>query len=329
MNPFLAVIFAAVYGVLLRVVFGFLGDIMGIMGLSFLVLAPLVIGFLTIILLPKKRVVSSGGAFFLPWVTTLVILIITMALNIEGAICWIMLSPLFAIVAGVGGLIANRFRRKKVEITDKENYDYWTKPDKLSVSCLLLLPMVMGTIEGERSLNRKDMTITKTIEIAAPARAVWKALGNINDIHTTERHASFSEWMGFPSHIKTTLDTLATGGKRIAYYDKGLYFHETITEYEHEKKMVLDIKTDPNKIPPAVMDEHILIGGRHVDILQDVYTLEQLPNGNCLLKLSSHFFINTPFNWYAAIWADYLMSDILDAELQLIQSRATSFPASH
>ena len=114
----------------------------------------------------------------------------------------------------------------------------------------------------------------------------------------------------------------------MAYYDKGLYFNETITEYEHEKKMVLDIKTDPNKIPPTVMDEHILIGGRHVDILQDVYTLEQLPNGNYLLKLSSHFFINTPFNWYAAIWADYLMSDILDAELQLIQSRATSFPSS-
>jgi hypothetical protein len=322
MNPFFAVVFAAVYGVLLRIVFGFLGDIMGIMGLSFLVLAPLIIGFLTVILLPKRRVLGNGSAFFLPWLTTLVILIVTIACSIEGTICWIMLSPLFAIVAGVGGLIANRFRRKKIEINDKENYDYWTKPDKLSVSCLLLLPMITGTIEGERLLNREDMLITESIEIKASPSAVWKSLTNINDIKQGEKHASFASWMGFPSHTSTTLDTLAVGGKRIATYEKGLHFDETITEYKQEKRIVLDIKTDPNKIPPTVMDEHILIGGKHVDILQDVYTLEPLSNGNCVLKLSSHFFINTPFNWYAAIWAKYLMSDILSAELELIQSRA-------
>lgn len=324
MNPFFAVVFAAVYGVILRIVFGFLEEFMGIMGMSFLVLAPLIIGFVTVILVPKKRAISNTAAFFLPWGTTLVILLITIAFNIEGAICWIMLSPLFAIVAGVGGLIANRFKRKKVEINDKENYDYWTKPDKLSVSCLLLLPMITGAIEGERLLNRKDMEITETIEIKASSKVVWNALANINSIKRSESKASFASWMGFPSHISTTLDTLAIGGKRIAIYEKGLYFNETITAYESEKKMVLDIKTDPNKIPPTVMDEHILIGGKHVDILQDVYTLEQLPNGNCILKLSSHFFINTPFNWYAAIWAKYLMSDILSGELELIKERTES-----
>lgn len=111
----------------------------------------------------------------------------------------------------------------------------------------------------------------------------------------------------------------------MAYYDKGLFFDETITEYEIEKRLVLDIKTDPKNIPPTVMDEHILIGGKHVDILQDIYTLEPLPNGNCLLKLSSRFFINTPFNWYAAVWAKYLMSDILNGELELIKGRVAGY----
>lgn len=324
MNPFFAILFATVYGVILRIVFGFLGDIMGIMGVSFLVLAPLIIGFVTVILLPKRKTISNTSAFFTPWITTVVILIVTMALNIEGAICWIMISPLFAIAAGVGGLIANRFRRKKDEILDKENHDYWTKPDKLTTSCILLLPMILGLAEGDRLLARKDMIITKEVEIPATTTVVWKVLGNIGEIKQSEKSTSFSTLIGFPEHVKTTLDTLAKGGRRVAYYDKGLYFNETITEYENEKLMVLDIKTDPHKIPPTVMDEHILIGGKHVDILEDVYSLEKLSNGNCRLKLSSHFFINTPFNWYAGIWAKHLMNDILVSELNLIKERAIS-----
>jgi hypothetical protein len=234
-----------------------------------------------------------------------------------------MIYPLFAVLAGLGGLFANKFRKKKVEVTDPENYDYWTKPDKMAASLLLLAPVILGALEGERSLTRKDISIRKEIIIAAKPSFIWKALANINHIQATEKHLSFSSMLGFPRHVKTTLDTLAVGGKRMAYYEKGLYFDETISSFNNHL-LVLDIKTDPTKIPPAVMDEHILIGGKHVDILQDVYELEDLHNGTCRLSLSSHFFINTPFNWYAAIWANWLMSDILSEELNLVKARVTS-----
>ena len=72
------------------------------------------------------------------------------------------------------------------------------------------------------------------------------------------------------------------------------------------------------------MDEHIVIGGKHVDILQDIYKLEKLSDTSCRLTLSSRFYINTPFNWYASIWAKYLMADILQSEINLINERATS-----
>jgi hypothetical protein len=64
-----------------------------------------------------------------------------------------------------------------------------------------------------------------------------------------------------------------------------------------------------------------VLGGKHVDIQQDTYQLEKLPNGQCRLTLSSQFYINTPFNWYAGIWAKYLMNDILQGQLELIASR--------
>ena len=325
MKPIFAITYATVYGLIIRFIFGFVGDLMGIMSLSFLVVGPLLIGFLTVILQPKRKALGNRAAFFMPWVTSLIVLVITVAFNIEGVICWIMIYPLFAILAGVGGLIANKFRKPKIDVSDRENYDYWTKPDKLGSSLVLLIPMFLGIIEGQRTLTRKDIVIKKQIIIAANPPIIWKVIGSINDLKDKGKTISLFSFLGFPSHLKTTTDTMAVGGKRIAYYEKGLYFDETITKYENEKLMVLDIKTDPTKIPPSVMDEHILIGGKYLDILQDEYKLETLPNGNCLLTLSSHFFINTPFNWYATIWADFLMSDILTEELNLINAKATGF----
>lgn len=315
--------FASIYGITIRLLFGLLGDIMGVMSLSFFILGPLVIGFFTVFFLPRKKELSGASAFFLPWLSCLVILAITITVNLEGVICWILAYPLFAVVAGMGGIIANNIRKKKyVEIDDVENYDKWTKPDKLTVSLIFLVPVIFGIGEGERLQSRKDMFITKSVIIQATAASTWKSLISINEIASAERHSSLATLVGFPRHLKTTLDSVAVGAKRKAYYENGLYFNETISRFEAGKLLVLDIKTDPANIPPTVMDEHIIIGGKHVDLLQDEYILEDLPGGNCRLSLSSRFFINTSFNWYAGIWANYLMGDILKQELNLIRARA-------
>lgn len=321
MKTLLAVSLATIYGVSLRIMFGLLNNFMGIMSVSFLILAPVIIGFLTIFLIPKGKTKSLQSAFFKPWLTSLAILIITMAFNIEGSICWIMIYPLFSILAGIGGVIAYSIRKQK---TNDPNKNDWGNPNTLNVSFILFIPLVVGLIEGDRTLIPEDYNISKSVVIYASAKDVWYELTNINDIDIKENQNTLSNLMGFPKHLSTTLDTLAIGGKRKAIYENGLYFDETISKVENEKILVLDIKTDPLNIPPTVMDEHIVIGGKHVDILQDIYTIERLSDNSCRLTLHSRFYINTPFNWYAGIWAEYLMGDILTGQIDLIKERATN-----
>ena len=91
MKTLLAISLATIYGLTLRVLFGILDPLMGIMSLSFLVLVPAIIGFLTIALLPKERTRTVTSAFFLPWLTSLAILLITILTNMEGTICWLMI----------------------------------------------------------------------------------------------------------------------------------------------------------------------------------------------------------------------------------------------
>lgn len=319
MKTLTAVLFASIYGLFMRLLFVPINEVMSI---TFLGLLPIIIGYLTVRLMPRGRVRSKISAFFTPWLTSFAILIITILLNIEGAICWVMIFPFFAIFAGIGGIIAYNFRKKSDIINDNDE-DILDGPNTFKVSILVLLPLFLGFIEGEKTQRRVDFNISQEIIIAAPVSKVWQSILNIHTIEHHETSRSFSSILGFPNHLETKLDTLKIGGKRVATYEKGLVFEEIITKYELEKLLVLDINTDPKKIPPTVMDEHIVIGGKHLDILEDIYTLQALPEGKTRLTLSSRFFINTPFNWYSGIWATYLMNDILKNELNIIHKRST------
>ena len=321
MKLLFSVIIASFYGLTIRLLYGIFNAVMGIMGISFLFLLPCLIGYLTVILLPYKEEHTATGAFFKPWLTCGAILLITLFFNIEGMICWAMAFPLFAILAGLGGVGA--FKRKRRRFRDKMEWDFekadWEKPGSLKISFLFMLPLLAGLAEGDRTSSFQELRVEKQVEIGASPGVVWNALLENDQSGVKKQGASFSSIFGFPHHLNTKVNKQVVGGSRVATYEKGLAFMETIEKMEPGRLLVLSIKTDPSKISKAIMDEHIVIGGKHVKLLQDEYQLEELPNGRTRLRLSSYFSINTPFNWYAGLWSKGLMSDILQEELSSIR----------
>ncbi|MBC6611440.1 SRPBCC family protein [Hymenobacter sp. BT507] len=319
MKFLLSIGFAAVYGLVLRLLFVSGNDLLQVMSVTFLFLVPMLIGFLTILLTPAEKTTSGTAAFFKPWLTSLVLLVVTIIFQIEGTICWIMVFPIFATFAGLGGVLA--FKLRKSRTTDAGNN--WQRPNTLNMSLLFVMPLALGLVEGEKASAPQELVIQREVTIPAPTAAVWQALTTSQRVSPHKRHTSLATLLGFPNHVATTLDTLVVGGKRMAYYEKGLYFEETVSQYQPERLLALRINANPDSIPAAVMDEHILIGGKHLDILEDIYEVKPLPNGSTRLTLSSRFYINTPFNWYAGVWAHYLMADILQSELELIKKTAS------
>lgn len=328
MKLVLSTTLAAVYGISLRFLFASFGDSMVIMSITFFFLVPFLVGYLTILLIPYKETHTQTGAFFKPSITCLFILTITMFFKIEGAVCWLMAFPIFALIGGCGGLVA--FHRKKRRFKKKYDFDFekntLDKPDKLTVSLLFFIPIFAGLVEGKRTTTFEYISVEKQVEIQASPDAVWSTLTSTRQTIIPAKRWSFCGMIGFPRHKCTTLDTVATGGHRTATYEKGLTFFETITQLEPGRHLDLDITTDPATISKAVMDEHIVIGGEHIRMQGDTYTLQPLPNGNTRLSLTSRFSINTPFNWYAGIWAKGLMSDVLTEELQFLKRSCTHIP---
>lgn len=69
------------------------------------------------------------------------------------------------------------------------------------------------------------------------------------------------------------------------------------------------------------MDKHVVIGGEYFEVLDGTYRLEDLGNGRCRLHLYSHFALKTDFNFYASLWAGWIMKDIQNNILRVIQTR--------
>jgi len=318
MKLLLSITIAAVYGVSLRMLFSSFGDELAVMSISFFFLVPYFVGYLTILLIPYREGQTAKGAFFKPWLSCLAVFVVTYYLNIEGMVCWFMAFPIFLLIAGSGGVIAfhrkKRRAQKKVEL-DFEKHD----PDTLNSSLLLFIPLLTGLVEGKRSSGYEHLRIERQIEIAAPPTEVWKALTAPTRTARMPGHPSICGVMGFPHHLNTTVSSPTIGGQRIASYEKGLVFFETITKMEPGRQLEVAIRTDPSTISKAIMDDHIVIGGEHIRMEGDAYSLEPLPGGRTKLTLESRFVINTPFNWYTRIWADWLMSDVLQQELDAMR----------
>lgn len=318
--------FVTLYGLSLHILFGFLNGIMGIMSLSFLGLVPFCAGYLTVSLSSREKIKSAWSAFFLPWVTSLVFLLVSVLLAVEGVICWIMIYPFFATAAGIGGLMArfyilSRDRKNNNESAPLDDWSDWDSKDKLQTSLLMVLPLLMGAIEGDRSLRTLSSSVTCFVDVDATPAQVWPLLVRMPAILPQDTRGLLTGTLDFPRHLYTTLDTAAVGGHRTAMYERGLVFEEIITTYEPQRRMVLDIHTDPAKIPPTVLDEHVMVGGRYFYGLEDTYELIDLPNGRTRILLTGRYTLNTPMNWYCDIWVKWLVRETLDGTLGVVKGR--------
>ncbi|MGE7776638.1 hypothetical protein ACQKLP_18065 [Chitinophaga sp. NPDC101104] len=280
-----------------------------VMSISFLFFVPFAMGVLNTWLASYAQSQRRDVSIFLPWASMVLFLVLSMALGMEGWACWVMIFPLFMVAGTLGGLTGRWMRRRQ-------------KHGKTYVSILLLLPLFISPIEqwmGKIPGRYKTYTF---IDIQAPKNRIWPLVTRVSDISAEENKAGITRWLLFPQPVRAELDKEGTGGFRKAVFTGGLVFDETVEAYRHEEFMRFTIKANPYDIPSTTMDEHIVIGGQFFDVLNGTYELEQLDDSTCRLHLYSHFKLATTFNWYASIWAGWIMEDIQDNILQVVRRRA-------
>ncbi len=302
------------FGMIMRMLFGgfersiFL-NLLTVMSVSFLVLVPYGIGYLSIWFQKERLIKDKAFCALFPWVPVAALLIITICIKLEGWICWIMALPIFMFFSTIGGLIARRHRLKGFK---KKPYVFIT----------VLLPLFIAPIEHFIHHIPGVYKANTSIIIEAPAESIWNNLTQVRYIPETALKTSLTSIMGFPRPIRAELNYEGVGATRAAIFDKGLVFQEKVLAYQPLKKMVFSIHANPYDIPSTTMDKHVVVGGDYFDVLTGTYELEPLGQGKYRLHLYSQFVLKTDFNFYASWWARWIMEDIQNNILHVIRERA-------
>jgi hypothetical protein len=311
-SALLAIIIASLYALILRCLFGVSrwNEIFEVMSFTFLFLLPTIIGALVVYFSKLESAKSVYYQILMPWFPIFIFLVVTIALEIEGWACWIMLLPVFLLAASLGGIIGGYMKTRKA------------KNDKLNISILILLPFFVSPLEQFIGSVEMEYEAITYIDIAASAEDIWPNVTAVKEIPQELDSGHLNNFLGFPRPIKAELNYNGIGAYRKAVFTNGLVFHETVTDYTDNRRMNFTIKAFPHEIPSTTLDEHVVIGGKYFDVLNGEYFIEPLNNGMNRLHLKSKFKMKTTFNFYASWWAKWIMSDIQNNILKVQKLRS-------
>lgn len=304
------ILIGALYGLLARLFFGLgaASNLWFTMSCAFLLVVPLALGYLTVWLSPPSLQDSRKYAILAPWVACLLLFGTVFLLKLEIVICLIMASPLFLLLASVGGLICYRTVDSRQIAT----------PTKKSFTALfMLLPYLVAPLENSLPTPVSIRQVDTQIVIQAPVATIWANIKSVPTIRPPEQTFNWLHLVGMPRPVAATLSHDGVDGVRNATFDNGLTFVETVTTWTQDKQIAFSIK--PNGV--AALQPWNEIGGQYFDVIDGAYTIEPLTDGRVLLHLSSHHRLSTRFNVYGGAWTDYVMRDLQNYILRIIKAR--------
>ncbi|HEY4206219.1 MAG TPA: hypothetical protein VGM31_05395 [Puia sp.] len=195
------------YALILRYIFGLsiIRDYASVMTISFLVGVPFGVGYLTILLSPIDSVRKPSYRWLAPMVPIFVFFLVTVALAIEGLVCWIMILPIFLILSLLGGSLAAHHKIRKAD-----------KKSKLKLSLVLCLPFMMSVLEVHLPDPPTRYEAYAFIDIHAPADTIWNNVIRVRTISPQQDHSVVTNWLGFPRPIRAELNYAGVGGSRQA-----------------------------------------------------------------------------------------------------------------
>lgn len=311
MKKWKGLLYGIVYGLVARGIFAMEAHVIpfsGLMSFTFIFLVPFIIGLITAYYHDTEINATRVMRLAMPVFAIIGFVAISVAFGTEGIICALMALPIFAVMALLGGLLG-------VNIFYRNN-------DRTRLSLVLFVPFIIAPLESYLGLHEKIFTEHTAIVIHATPETVWKHVTRVAEITSAENETSLFQVLGFPRPIKAELDTVAVGGVRKAIFDRGLFFTETVTKVVPYRNLTFTIEADPTSIPPAALDEHVLVGGDYFDVLEGKYEIEPIDVQTIRLHLTSRFRVSTSFNFYSGLWSRLIMRDIQENILGVVRKRS-------
>ncbi len=276
---------------------------------AFIIGSPLLVGVVTVYVAELTERRSWRYYFFAPVVATVLYVVGSLLLLIEGWICAIVIIPMFAVVGGLAGLLMGAICRAT----------NW--PRSSVVGCFAALPLLIGAVEHQIPSASLDRESEHATFVAAPPAVVWRQLIDTRDIRADEVDDAWMYRIGVPVP-EAGVGALQDGEHlRHITMGKGVRFDQVATEWRENERVSWRYRFAENSFPPGALDDHVRIGGEYFDVGESTYSLTPVAGGT-RLSLRMRYRVSTHFNWYAGRVADFLIADFSETILAFYARRA-------
>ncbi|RJY09738.1 SRPBCC family protein [Aurantiacibacter aquimixticola] len=286
----------------------------GVVSVSFAIIQPAAINaFLACVADPMRR---RPLRFYLliPVVSAIGMVLVSIFVLQEGAVCIAMLSPLWIGFGMIGAWLAYTLRPRAEREADLR--------DTFAVHGLLVLPMLALILEGLVPVPIDTRTVTREVVIAAPAEDIWPLMQGMGDVPDNAGHWTVSHSIiGLPRPALAKLDGKGIGARRHARWQHGVRFDEVVDGWQEGRAIHWQFDF-AQSAGWEITDPHLRPDGPYMRILSGGYDLEPLGDGRHLLSLHTTYEAQTHFNGYASLWGELFLGDIHDNVLAVIRQRA-------
>jgi hypothetical protein len=233
--------------------------------------------------------------------TTLLELIGAAVILREGAICLLIVSPLWFVLILTGALLGRVWFRKADGI-------------RFRVSGLPLLALLMV---AEPLWRTPEVEVVRDeLLIHAPPAAVWPQVTAFGEIPAKPDFWLFR--LGLPYPVATTSEGDFIGAKRRCIFSGGAVFKETVAECVPREKLTFDIVEVPR--------DPELLG--HLTPSRGQFLLQDNHDGTTTLIGSTWYSLQVRPLWYFDWWTDHIFRAVHRRVMEDVRRRAEAAPGA-
>ena len=281
----------------------------GLISFSFLLILPAAIcAFVAYVADPwaERRL---GAYMMVPvWLLLVVIVVAIFTLH-EGAVCVIMLSPLWLGSGAAGAAVTYHLRRR-------------LKRGRTYCMAVLALPLLAMQVEPYVPLPSTEATVTRTIVVEASPERIWPLLRGIPDVRSGEGRWNLSQdVIGVPRPLGARLVGEGVGAERLANWGPHVSFRERITEWSPGRRIGWRFIFDDID-GWRFTDRHLTPDSPYFRVTTGGYSLAPLGPNRTRVTLETRYWMKTPVNGYSALWGQVFLGDLEGNLLALVKQRA-------
>ncbi len=312
MKQYLGIITGGLYGFLFRLLgefeFGFeelVENFYSLSSITFIWIVPMVVGVIPIFIARDKVGNSRLRQFFFPLLSVLFFFLLAFSTRLEDAVCILIMSLPFLLMAGFSGLILSHWIKRQNE---KKMY------------VILFLPLLLSPLESLLPTPQSSYEVKNEVVLEKSPAEIWQHLTEVPEIREEEYAPGFFNRIGLPRPVKSQLEVMDGKTYRVGYFSDGLKLVESISYKDSLKALHFRIHMDKSTLRDLPMDKHIL-GSGYFQFTEIAYQLEALSPHRTRLSLSCSYSIHTRFNFYGNFWAKRVIGDFEKRLLEALKGK--------